>query len=63
MKKKFIKEKGILFWITGFSGSGKSEISYKIKKKLKISLVKRLSSVGIILENLLISKITIKVQE
>ena len=35
MKKKFSKEKGILFWITGFSGSGKSEISYKIKKKIE----------------------------
>ena len=33
MKRKFSKGKGILFWITGFSGSGKSEISYKIKKK------------------------------
>jgi adenylylsulfate kinase len=35
MKRKFSKEKGILFWITGFSGSGKSEISYKIKKKIE----------------------------
>lgn len=35
MKRKFSKGKGILFWITGFSGSGKSEISYKIKKKIE----------------------------
>ena len=35
MKKKIItnKNKGILFWITGLSGSGKTTISKKIKKK------------------------------
>ncbi len=35
MKRKFSRKKGILFWITGFSGSGKSEIGYKIKKKIE----------------------------
>ena len=35
MKRKFSKVKGILFWVTGFSGSGKSEISYKIKKEIE----------------------------
>ncbi len=35
MRRKFSKEKGILFWVTGFSGSGKSEISYKIKKEIE----------------------------
>jgi len=36
MKKKIIKNrnKGILFWVTGFSGSGKTEISKKILKKI-----------------------------
>ena len=36
MKKKIItnKNKGILFWITGLSGSGKTTISKKIKKKI-----------------------------
>ena len=36
MKKKIItnKKKGILFCITGLSGSGKTTISKKIKKKL-----------------------------
>ena len=63
MKRKFSRKKGILFWITGFSGSGKSEIGYKIKKKLKISLVKHLLLVVIILEILLILKIMIKFQE
>ena len=29
--KKFIKNKGILFWITGLSGSGKTSIAKKIK--------------------------------
>ena len=32
MKIKLNRKKGILFWITGYSGSGKSEISKKIKK-------------------------------
>ncbi len=31
MKNKLIKNKGILFWITGYSGSGKTKISNKIK--------------------------------
>ena len=36
MAKKIIrnKDKGILFWITGLSGSGKSTIAKKIKKKI-----------------------------
>ena len=36
MIKKIIrnKNKGILFWITGLSGSGKTTISKKIKKKI-----------------------------
>ena len=36
MIKKIIrnKSKGILFWITGLSGSGKTTISKKIKKKI-----------------------------
>jgi adenylylsulfate kinase-like enzyme len=29
-KKKFIKNKGILFWITGLSGSGKTTLANKI---------------------------------
>ena len=35
MKKriKLNKNKGILFWITGLSGSGKTTIAKKIKKK------------------------------
>ena len=33
-KKKIIKSKGILFWITGLSGSGKSSIAKKIKYKI-----------------------------
>ena len=32
MKK--IKNKGILFWITGFSGSGKTRIAKKISKQI-----------------------------
>ncbi len=34
MKKKLIKSKGILFWITGLSGSGKSTIARLIKPKI-----------------------------
>ena len=34
MKKKINKKKGILFWITGLSGSGKTTISKKIKKDI-----------------------------
>ena len=32
--KKRRKNKGILFWITGLSGSGKTQIANKIKKKI-----------------------------
>ena len=35
MKIKLNKKKGILFWVTGFSGSGKSEIGNKIKKDIE----------------------------
>ncbi len=36
MRKQLIrnKNKGILFWITGLSGSGKTAIAKKIKKKI-----------------------------
>ena len=34
MKKKILKSKGILFWITGLSGSGKSTIAKKIKSRI-----------------------------
>ena len=36
MTKKIIrnKDKGILFWITGLSGSGKTAIAKKIQKKI-----------------------------
>ena len=36
MTRKIIrnKKKGILFWITGLSGSGKTSIAKKIKKKI-----------------------------
>tara|TARA_B100000073_G_scaffold97871_1_gene77780 strand:+ start:135 stop:665 length:531 start_codon:yes stop_codon:yes gene_type:complete len=34
-KKKIYLNKGILFWITGLSGSGKTTISKKIKKKIE----------------------------
>ena len=33
-KKKFNNKKGILFWVTGLSGSGKTSISKKIKKEI-----------------------------
>ena len=33
-KKSFNKKKGILFWITGLSGSGKTTIGRKIKKEI-----------------------------
>jgi len=32
--KKIDKKKGILFWVTGLSGSGKTKISKKIKKDI-----------------------------
>jgi len=34
MKKKINKNKGILFWVTGLSGSGKTTISKKILKDI-----------------------------
>ena len=37
-KKKFNKKKGILFWVTGLSGSGKTSISKKIKKEISKKL-------------------------
>ena len=36
MKKKFKKNKGILFWITGLSGAGKTSIAKQIFKKVQI---------------------------
>ena len=35
MKKKKYKNKGILFWITGLSGTGKSTIGNLIYPKVK----------------------------
>ncbi|MAL65540.1 MAG: hypothetical protein CMF94_05500 [Candidatus Marinimicrobia bacterium] len=35
MKKKFNKKKGILFWITGLSGSGKTSLGKKIFSYIK----------------------------
>ena len=35
--KKFDKSKGILFWITGFSGSGKTSIGKNIHKDISKS--------------------------
>tara|TARA_B100000902_G_scaffold353073_1_gene364242 strand:- start:113 stop:640 length:528 start_codon:yes stop_codon:yes gene_type:complete len=35
MKLNLNKKKGILFWITGYSGSGKSEVGNKIKKDIE----------------------------
>ncbi len=34
MKKKLKKNKGILFWVTGISGSGKTTIAKKLKKRI-----------------------------
>ena len=34
MKKKLKKNKGILFWITGLSGVGKTSIAKKIHKEI-----------------------------
>ena len=34
MKKKINKKKGILFWVTGLSGSGKTVISEKIRNEI-----------------------------
>ena len=33
-KKKLNSSKGILFWITGLSGSGKTSLAKKIKKDI-----------------------------
>ena len=41
MKKKIKKNKGIVFWIEGFSGSGKSSISKLITKSLNKNLEKQ----------------------
>ena len=32
---KIYKNKGILFWITGLSGSGKTSIAKKLKNKIE----------------------------
>ena len=34
LKKKNKKRKGIVFWVTGYSGSGKTTIANKIKKRI-----------------------------
>ena len=34
MKKTINRNKGILFWVTGLSGSGKTVISEKIRKDI-----------------------------
>jgi adenylylsulfate kinase-like enzyme len=34
MKKNLKKKRGILFWITGLSGSGKTSLAIKIKKQI-----------------------------
>ena len=34
MKKKFAKNKGIVFWITGLSGPGKTRLGHKLKKDI-----------------------------
>lgn len=34
MKKKIVKKKGILFWITGLPGSGKTAVAKSIHKKI-----------------------------
>lgn len=34
IKKKYLKKKGYLIWVTGISGSGKSSISNKLVKKI-----------------------------
>ena len=36
MKKKFKKNKGILFWITGVSGAGKTSLARNILKRIKL---------------------------
>ena len=36
MKKKFKKNKGILFWITGLSGAGKTSLAKSISKKIRL---------------------------
>ena len=51
MKKN---NKGILFWITGLSGSGKTQISKKIYKQIKKIMVLLFYSVVMILEKFLI---------
>ena len=33
-KFKKVKNKGIVFWITGLSGSGKTQIGKKVKKDI-----------------------------
>jgi len=35
LKNKFKKNKGILFWITGLSGAGKTSLAKRVSKKIK----------------------------
>ena len=51
--------KGILFWITGFSGSGKTQIAKKFILQSKKNMVLQSYSVEMILEEYLFSKATL----
>ena len=53
MNKKFdLKKEGILFWITGLQGSGKTTISKKLKNKIEQLYGKTLFCDGDILRNI-----------
>tara|TARA_A100001015_G_scaffold295519_1_gene374601 strand:- start:1734 stop:2237 length:504 start_codon:yes stop_codon:yes gene_type:complete len=53
MKKKFdLKKEGILFWVTGLQGSGKTTISRKLKNKIEKLFGKTLFFDGDILRNI-----------
>lgn len=53
MKKKFdLKKEGILFWVTGLQGSGKTTISKKIKNEIEKLYGKTLFFDGDILRNI-----------
>ena len=53
MSKKFdLKKEGILFWITGLQGSGKTTISKKLKNKIEQLYGKTLFCDGDILRNI-----------
>lgn len=50
---KFNKNKGIVFWITGLSGSGKTSIAKKIKKSIELKYGKTVLFSGDDLRNIL----------